>query len=376
VANTDLPIPQQFIAPPPAERILAAQRQEAQRARERNQQEQSALESRNSVIEAFDRVRHCSLPALQTELGRGVDLSVLRQRMAGHLVPLAQLLCAKGLLSYYDSPVNVPKNREEARLFALQIVRLAASGEPEPVVRLLEEAEKVPFGDDVYEWLRRDLAFEIYPRLLISPRGRAGRAGQGGLIRGVRGNSVDQAALPVARLPQVSGPRLDPSRCPGCQAPVPEEYSTLPEVPCLNCGRWELYTGVGVVPTAGPPGTPPGIFRSCAPFWQPLLPGQLKPPPRGGKGTRSSAGNGIRTKRRLEESNPQLFQVYTRIKQESQAGERHKDIVARLKTDKQFSEQVKEAGRTLDVQLVKNALALFDQRDRAQARKNQDPPGT
>src|SRR5262249_3488292 len=68
---------------------------------------------------------------------------------------------------------------------------------------------------------------------------------------------------------------LDPSCCPGCKAVVPKEYSILPRVRCLSCGRWELYTGLLVGPVAAPPGPPPVVLRVAAPFWQLLLPDRL-----------------------------------------------------------------------------------------------------
>jgi hypothetical protein len=64
----------------------------------------------------------------------------------------------------------------------------------------------------------------------------------------------------------------DPSRCPGCKAAVPDEYATLPKVVCSECGRWELQTGLVVVPAAGPQGTPPSIARLHAPLWRPVPP--------------------------------------------------------------------------------------------------------
>jgi hypothetical protein len=82
-------------------------------------------------------------------------------------------------------------------------------------------------------------------------------------------------AIPALRAPSFSPERLDPSQCPGCKAPVPEEYSTLPRVPCPTCGRWELHTGWLVSPVGGRPGTPPAVVRVASPFWQPRLPDRL-----------------------------------------------------------------------------------------------------
>jgi hypothetical protein len=77
-------------------------------------------------------------------------------------------------------------------------------------------------------------------------------------------------------------------------------------------------------------------------------------------------------KRPLEESNPLQFQVYERIQREHQPCDEHIDTVNRLKADRDFAEQVKEAGLKLDTALVRNALACFAQRKRDQARKNQE----
>jgi hypothetical protein len=74
----------------------------------------------------------------------------------------------------------------------------------------------------------------------------------------------------------------------------------------------------------------------------------------------------------LEESNLLKLQIYQRIKQEYQAGKRHAEIVERLKTDKDFVEQINDAGEKLNTKLVRKALAFFDQRNRSLARKNQE----
>jgi hypothetical protein len=86
-----------------------------------------------------------------------------------------------------------------------------------------------------------------------------------------------------------------------------------------------------------------------------------------GKGKR---GGG---KPRLEQSNPLAFQVYKRIQQEHQPGEDYVDTVSRLKSDKNFNEQLREAGvGKLDTGLVRRALAFFDSRAREEARKKQE----
>jgi hypothetical protein len=211
-----------------------------------------------------------------------------------------------------------------------------------------------------------------------------GNVGQAG------GCVADKAeAIPALPAPIFTPEKLDPSRCPGCKTPVPEEYTTLPRVLCLNCRLWELQTGLFVVPTAGPEGTPPKVVRHSSPFWQPTLPVQkgdgeahnrrkdaLTRRDQGG-----AAGPGEQTGRRkrkggrrpLEESNPLKFQVYERIQQVHQPGDEYVDTVRRLRADKDFVEQVKAAGlEKLDVALVRKAIALFDQRKRDEASKKQE----
>lgn len=79
-----------------------------------------------------------------------------------------------------------------------------------------------------------------------------------------------------------------------------------------------------------------------------------------------------RGKRPLEQSNPLKFQIYDRIRREQrQLGEQYADIVARLKSDKDFAEQVTAAKLKLNAKLVRQALAFFDYRAR-EARKDQD----
>jgi hypothetical protein len=78
-------------------------------------------------------------------------------------------------------------------------------------------------------------------------------------------------------------------------------------------------------------------------------------------------------KRRLEQSNPLKLQVYHRIQAEHRPGEQHIETVKRLRGDANFVEQIKDAGLgKLDTKLVRRALACFDQRERAAARKNQE----
>jgi hypothetical protein len=66
------------------------------------------------------------------------------------------------------------------------------------------------------------------------------------------------------------------------------------------------------------------------------------------------------------------FQVYERIQKEHRPGAEYADTVGRLKDDKEFTEQVEDAGLKLDSKLVRKALALFDQRERNEARKKQE----
>ncbi len=81
----------------------------------------------------------------------------------------------------------------------------------------------------------------------------------------------------------------DPSRCPGCKAPVPEGHAIFKsKVLCQNCKQWELRTGTCVLPVAGPPGTPPTIIRLSPPLWE-EVPGGAEPT--GGQGGTGQGGN-------------------------------------------------------------------------------------
>ncbi len=79
-----------------------------------------------------------------------------------------------------------------------------------------------------------------------------------------------------------------------------------------------------------------------------------------------AAGRGGRRRRggrpRLEESSPLKFQIYQRIRQEHQPGKQYVETVKRLKADKQFVEQVTEAGLKLGTRLVRAALTAFARR--------------
>jgi hypothetical protein len=70
----------------------------------------------------------------------------------------------------------------------------------------------------------------------------------------------------------------------------------------------------------------------------------------------------------LEQAHPLQFQVYQRIEREHLPGHNYKDIVDRLKNDRDFADQVRAAGLKLNTKLVRKALGLFDQRQR-EARK-------
>jgi hypothetical protein len=111
-------------------------------------------------------------------------------------------------------------------------------------------------------------------KALLALRQLAGRTGD------AWSPESDSPAPTHAELPPE---HYDAGSCPGCKAPVPSEYATLPKVCCSACGRWELHTGLSVNPVAGPPGTPPSIVRLHAPLWRPIPPA-LAEPRRGAQG--------------------------------------------------------------------------------------------
>ena len=85
----------------------------------------------------------------------------------------------------------------------------------------------------------------------------------------------------------------------------------------------------------------------------------------------ASAKKGRGGKRPLEKSNPLKLQVYQRIQQEHRQNEEYVEIVMRLKGDKDFDQQIKDAGlKKLDTKLVRTALAFFDQQKRAEAQES------
>jgi hypothetical protein len=94
----------------------------------------------------------------------------------------------------------------------------------------------------------------------------------------------------------------------------------------------------------------------------------------GGVGQGKDAGKKKRRggKPPLEKTNSLKFQIYERIQREHQPGEDYADVVSRLKEDKDFGQQVKDAGLKLTPKLVRAALAFFDQRKRDAARKKQE----
>jgi hypothetical protein len=94
----------------------------------------------------------------------------------------------------------------------------------------------------------------------------------------------------------------------------------------------------------------------------------------GGTGQGKDTGKRRRAggKPSLERSDPKKFQVYQRIQRDHQPGEPYADVVSRLKEDKDFGQQVKDAGLKLTTKLVRAALAFFGQRERDAARKKQE----
>jgi hypothetical protein len=72
----------------------------------------------------------------------------------------------------------------------------------------------------------------------------------------------------------------------------------------------------------------------------------------------------------LEISRPLVFQVYQRIQNEHQMKEEHVDTLDRLKADKDFVDQVHDVGLKLNTDLVRNALAFFNQRRKRDATRN------
>jgi hypothetical protein len=91
----------------------------------------------------------------------------------------------------------------------------------------------------------------------------------------------------------------------------------------------------------------------------------------GSEGSRRRRQTGGR--KRLETSNPRLFQVYDRIRKEHVPGAQYADTLVRLKSDKNFREQVADVQRKLDSTLIKTALAFFDARKKdKRSEKNQE----
>jgi hypothetical protein len=254
--------------PATIERILASERAQAIEKRQEDERTQQAMKDRASVVEAFEQVRYCTQHSLETDLGRKVSADEFYPLWADRIIALGQLLADRGLLAWFDDNPPGVDGSEPARLYTLDIIRLGSKGERETIVRRIREAEPLPFGPRVQEWLRRGLSAEIIPRLTIvhSEVGNVPEAGD------VTANAGSQSASSANHLPQIDSARLDQSRCPGCKSRVPDEYSTLSTLICPYCGSWELHTGLALLPVAGLPGTPPEVIRVSSPFWQPLPP--------------------------------------------------------------------------------------------------------
>jgi hypothetical protein len=89
---------------------------------------------------------------------------------------------------------------------------------------------------------------------------------------------------------------------------------------------------------------------------------------------RRKTGKKAGGRQRLEEKNPLAFQVYERIRKEHQPREQYTQTLDRLKVDRDFLEQVQDAGLgRLDTRLVRRALACLDQRKYDTRKKQQTP---
>lgn len=86
----------------------------------------------------------------------------------------------------------------------------------------------------------------------------------------------------------------------------------------------------------------------------------------------SKGGKQREARKRLEQREPLKFQVYQCIHKAHIPNAPYADVIEQLKADKQFLEQVKDAGLKLNDQLVRNAIACFDQRKRDAATKKQE----
>jgi hypothetical protein len=122
------------------------------------------------------------------------------------------------------------------------------------------------------------------------------------------------------------------------------------------------------------------------PDWDQLPPSQVRR--KGAAGANTDQGTTGKSKAKvgkgkskggkppLEKSNPVMFQIYERIRQEHHPCKEYADTVERLKGNKDFTEQVRAAGLKLNGKLVRRALAFFDQRKRDHARKKQETDPT
>jgi hypothetical protein len=187
-------------------------------------------------------------------------------------------------------PEDLRDEQDDApRTIALVVLKAAVQGDKAKVVNLFQRltTASVELVTPVNEWLRHRLERLIMGYWTVGDGDQPEREGwesdddwQAFLNRvkvpePPEGTTSSEPAIPALPAGNFSHEKLDPSRCPGCKAPVLEEYTTLPRVPCLACGRWELHTGLSVAPVAGPPGTPPEVLQLTSPFWQARLPDRL-----------------------------------------------------------------------------------------------------
>jgi hypothetical protein len=161
-------------APAAVDDILAEQRRDAERRKEQERQEQEDAAWWGELRAAFHAVRYCTTDTVRKELGRHPTFEEVYQRWAGHIVTLGRLLAERGLLPEEVGPPSVEETPDQAKWFAVHLVRLGAEGKADEVARLLKEASDLPFAPGVNDWLRRRLEADILGYKTLARQGPEG----------------------------------------------------------------------------------------------------------------------------------------------------------------------------------------------------------
>jgi hypothetical protein len=266
---------------PPLDRFIERKRVEQDETLQRSDQRRAAHARLTALAKQWDQVQSL------------LESPSVDEESAQCLIDLVRLLQAEDLVGWFDDAGSgrtaFEPDEDDARRFVVDLLSYAGLRNTESVDRKkITSSLRATQGERVFcaavqhatALAGRQTTRILKERLAAQIGCAPGDPSLDIEYASVSTNSPGPTVTPEFHEPTGNGPAaadgkthfpaayLDPSRCPGCDSDVPVELSVLPLVPCPSCQRWELHTGVEVVPVAAPTGTPPEVVRSTAPYWQ------------------------------------------------------------------------------------------------------------